>query len=284
MPLGSRIRHSVIGWGVRKVLHAGYSLRHRNGQPVGYRLPGGVDIRLFPEGEIAEFLWIRRLFEKTEMALAAAYLRPGMKVIDVGANVGVYSILAQQRVGQDGSVWAFEPSSESYGRLLRNISLNGCHSVRPVQMALGDRPGRLALQSDAGFGDAYRYLCPSKEANGNGSEFVPVMPLDVFACRNGIARADYMKVDVEGCEYMVFAGSRDLLASSPGLVIMFESEPEWCERAGCRQQDTFELLRALGFGLFAWDHRERKWNGDEAAIVDASTVWASRDPGVLPVL
>jgi FkbM family methyltransferase len=251
---------------------------------VRYRLPGGVDLQLFPEGEIAEFLAVQWLFEKTEMALAAAYLKPGMKVIDVGANVGVYSILANQRVGQNGSVWAFEPSSESYGRLLKNISLNNCSSVRAVQMALGERSETLALQSDTGFGDAYRYIRPSKEPNGNGSEIVPVIPLDLYACRHGIKRADYMKVDVEGCEYMVFAGSRELLASSPNLTIMFESEPEWCERAGCRQQDTFELLKKLGFGLFAWDNRERRWNADETSVINASTVWASRDPKALPVL
>src|SRR5258707_8626984 len=122
MPTVSRIRPSVIGWGVRKVLHACYAFQHRNGQPVSYRFPGDVDIQLLPEGEIAEFLAVQRFFEKAEMALAAAYLRPGTKAIDVGANVGVYSILAERHVGKDGVVWAFEPSSESYQRLLKNLS------------------------------------------------------------------------------------------------------------------------------------------------------------------
>jgi len=284
MPTASRIRHSVIGWGVRKVLHACYAFQHRNGQPVSYRLPGDVDIQLLPEGEIAEFLAVQRFFEKAEMALAAAYLRPGMKVIDVGANVGVYSILAERRVGKDGVVWAFEPSSESYQRLLKNLSLNHCGRVRPAQMALSDRPGTLALQSDPGFGDAYRYLRTSEVANGDGAEVVPVMSFDLYASQHGITHADYMKVDVEGGEYRVFAGAREFLASSPDLVVMFESEPEWCERAGCRQEDTFELFRQLGFGLFAWDSRKRKWNADEVSVFHAPTVWASRDREALPVL
>jgi hypothetical protein len=82
----SRIRHSFAGRWVRKMLHAFYSLKHGDGRPVRYGLAAGIDIQLYPEGEIAEFLSVQRFFEKTELALTAAYLKPGMKVVDVGAN------------------------------------------------------------------------------------------------------------------------------------------------------------------------------------------------------
>jgi FkbM family methyltransferase len=252
---------------------------------VRYRLAPGVDIQLYPEGEIAEFLVVQRLFEKTEMALTAAYLRPGMKVVDVGANIGVYSILAEQRMGGAGCVWAFEPSSESYRRLLRNISLNRCSLVRPAQIALSDRSdASLVLRSDPGFGDAYRYLVPSDQGSGATGEIVPVVTLDLYAARNGIVGVDFIKVDVEGCEHMVFAGSRELLMSSPSVVVMFESDPGWCARAGCTQQDSFEMLRKLDFQLFAWDSRNRKWTDRESSLLCASTVWASRDMQALPVV
>jgi len=280
----TRIRHSFAGRWARQTLHALYSLQHRDGRPVQYHLAAGVDIRLYPEGEVAEFLVLQRFFEKTEMALAAAYLRPGMKVVDIGANIGVYSILAQQRVGDTGCIWAFEPSLESYRRLLKNISLNNCNLVQPVQIALSDRSGAsFVLQSDPGFGDAYRYLLPAHKTSGATGELVPVMTLDLYASRNGIASVDFIKVDVEGCEYAVFAGSRELLASSPNVVVMFESDPGWCARAGCRQQDSFGLLRKLGFQLYGWDCQARKWNADESSLSSASTVWASRCPQALPV-
>jgi len=219
------------------------------------------------------------------MALTAAYLRPGMKVVDVGANIGVYSILAQHRVGHAGCVWAFEPSSESYRRFLENISLNNCSCVRPARIALSDRPDAFfMLQSDPGFGDAYRYLLPSRAAGGAAGELVPVTTLDLYASRNGIASVDFVKVDVEGGEFKVFAGSSRLLASSPNAVVMFESDPEWCARAGCRQQDSFELLRKLDFQLYAWNRQNRQWTADESSLFRASTVWASRDLEALPVL
>lgn len=267
------------------MLHAFYSFKHGDGRPVRYGLAAGVDIQLYPEGEIAEFLSVQRFFEKTELALTAAYLRPGMKVIDVGANIGVYSILAQRRVGETGYIWAFEPSSESYRRFLKNIALNNCSRVRPIQMALSDRSDTsFALQSDPGFGDAYRYLRPSQEVRGRAGEIVPVITLDAYALRNGVESVDFIKVDVEGLEYRVFAGARELLTSSPNVVVMFESDPEWCVRSGCRQQDSFELLRKLDFRLYSWNSRNRKWTADESSIFKATTVWASRDPQKLPVM
>src|SRR5438045_125426 len=69
MGSASRIRHSFVGRWVRETIHALYSLKHRDGRPVQYRLAAGVDIQLYPEGEIAEFLSVQRFFEKTEMAL-----------------------------------------------------------------------------------------------------------------------------------------------------------------------------------------------------------------------
>jgi FkbM family methyltransferase len=279
------IRHSFAGRWVRQTLHAVYSFQNRDGRPVGYHLAAGVDIQLYPEGEIAEFLTVQRFFEKTEMAQTASYLKPGMKVIDVGANIGVYSILAQRQVGDTGFVWAFEPSSESYRRLLKNLALNKCSRVQPAQIALSNRSDTaLVLQSDPGFGDAYRYLLPLQEASGAGGEIVPAITLDLYASRNGVTSVDFIKVDVEGFEYMVFSGSQDLLASSPKVVVMFESDPGWCARAGCRQQDSFELFRKLDFQLYAWNGKKRKWTGDEPSLLGASTVWASRDLQALPLL
>jgi FkbM family methyltransferase len=287
MSATSRIRHSIIGRSVRKVIHAGYRLQNPPGKPVSYSLPGAVRIRLYPEGEVAEFLAVQRFFEKTELALVAAYLKPGMTVIDVGANIGVYSILASKIVGPTGMAWAFEPSLESYQRLEKNLQLNGCDRVQPVRAALSTlAEGFLQLKSDAGFGDAYRYLASAGivDAGNPHSERVAVTTLDAFSRRERIGDAAFLKIDVEGGEYAVFQGAQDFLRSSPNASIMFESDPEWCQRAGCRQEDSFELLARLGFGLYAWQNRSRKWVAGEKALLAAGTVWACRDASRLPVI
>ncbi len=286
MSSASKIRHSFVGRFVRKLIHASYHLQNPPGKPVTYRLPGGIAIQLFPEGEVAEFLSVQRFFERTELALIASYLKPGMTVVDIGANIGVYSILAEKLVGETGNVWAFEPSLETFERLEKNLALNGCRRVQPVRVALGAQPDAvLKLASDAGFGDAYRYLLPSaRDAGTQDAESVRATTLDLFGRENGMVGAAFVKVDVEGGEYGVFQGAERFLKATPDVCIMFESDPDWCRRAGCRQQDSFELLRRLGLGLYAWQGRARKWVGDEEALLEADMVWASRDVGRLPVI
>lgn len=287
MSFTSRIRHSIIGRSVRKAIHTCYRLRNASGKPVRYRLPGGVRIQLYPEGEVAEFLAVQRFFEKAELSLVTAYLRRGMTVIDIGANIGVYSILAGKIVGPTGIVWAFEPSLESYLRLEKNLKLNGCGCVRPVRAALSAQAGGfLPLRNDAGFGDAYRYLVPAAvEGTGNtGSELVAVTTLNTFSREEKIRDAAFVKIDVEGGEYAVFRGANDFLSSNPNACIMFESDPEWCRRAGCRQEDAFDLLTRLGFCLYAWQNRSRRWVAGDKALLTAGTVWACREAAGLPAI
>jgi FkbM family methyltransferase len=287
MSTASRIRHSFIGRYVREAIHTVYHLQNRAGEPVNYCLAGGVSIQLFPEGEIAEFLTVQRFFEATELALVSAYLRPGMTVIDVGANIGVYSILAEKRMGGTGNIWAFEPSLESFHRLERNLLLNGCRRVRPFRLALSACAcNSLKLKSDAGFGDAYRYLSLDESADEGGAshEWVPVTTLDLFSQHHEIGSAAFLKIDVEGGEYLAFQGAQEFLRANPALCIMFESDPQWCRRAGCRQEEAFEILRRVGFGLYAWQHRSRKWLANENALLKAGMVWATRDPDTLPII
>lgn len=296
----SRLRHSILGNAVRKVIHFLYHARYRDKQPVSYHLAEGCDLSLYPEGEIAEFLAFPWLFEKTEVGLVAAFLKPGMRVIDVGANIGLYSILARKRVGELGVVWAFEPSDESVGRLRRNLALNGCGDVSVFPIGLGaEADATMYLGSDAGYGDAYRYLRPTPAATSAGSsastkvaesaaspgrdEVVTVTTLDRWADEHGVDGADFLKVDIEGGEYRMLLGACEFLARCEKIVIMVECEQDWCERAGCCQEDTFGVLRSLGFGLYAWKGRQRRWATDDRSLRDAGMVWACKDPNVLPV-
>ncbi len=220
MSLTSRIRHSFIGKGVRLGIHLLYHTRHPGRDPVTYRLPGEIVLRLYPEGEIAEFLAFPWLFENTEFSLVAAFLKPSMRVIDVGANIGLYSILARRLVGDSGQVFAFEPSSETGARLERNLALNDCGSVHVFRIGLSDvANASLRLTSDAGYGDAYRYLRASSHtappADSGRDEIVPVTTLDCWAEKTGVDNVDFLKVDIEGGEYRMFLGARKFPRRQP---------------------------------------------------------------------
>ena len=277
----SKLRHSFVGKAVRKGLHTYFKASYAGGPPLDYRLPGGLTMRLYPEGEIAEFLAFPWLFEPNELRLVAGLLKPGMSVIDVGANIGLYSILAALRTGPNGRVWAFEPSTESSSRLERNLRLNNCERVDVIRLALSDRASSASLVSDSGFGDAYRYIRPDVAASGG--EVVKVTTLDEWAAANGVGPVDFLKVDIEGGEYRMFLGAREFLSSSPALVIMFECEEDWSSRSGWKPQDVYELLRSLGFKLFAWEARSRRWTESPEALSKTGTLWAARDQSSLPL-
>lgn len=286
MPKRWNMRHSPVGWVARKAIHLAFRARHSATAPISCRLPGPAEIRLYPEGEVAEFLSFPRLFERRELQLVAKCLTPGMRMVDVGANIGLYSILGSSRVGDTGRIWAFEPSRESFDRLVRNLQLNNCSCVQPIRVALGDAADKLSrLTSDAGYGDAYRYLLPTAQhaAGIPRGEIVRATTLDACAAEYGIKKIDLIKIDVEGGEYRVLLGARQTLAANHNVRVIFESEADWCERAGCRQQDTFELLRGAGFQLYAWNTRQSAWTCDERALLRAGMVWASRAGVPIPM-
>lgn len=277
-----KIRHSLAGRCARIAIHAAYRALHPNNLAVAYRLPGEIEIKLYPEGEVAEFLAFETTFERTELALVGQYLRTGMQVVDVGANIGLYSILADKLVGEYGVVWAFEPSTETRDRLRRNLALNGCERVRINESALCDMTNVAAmLTSDNGFGDAYRYLAAEPhptEHSGSLAEEVMATTLDDWAESEGIRHLDFLKVDIEGGEYRMFQGARRILKASPNLAILFECEPDWCARAGNRQEDVLAFMNDLGFHVCAWNKKTRQWATDTKSLLTAGMLWACRDP------
>ena len=116
---------------------------------------------------------------------------------------------------------------------------------------MSDARGQLTLRSERGFGDLYRHLDDKESATtGDAAETVSVIPLDDFADAQKIEAIDF--IDVEGGEFCLLKGARRLLSRSPDVIVMFESEEDWCLRSGCKAEDSFELLRGLGFGLYSW--------------------------------
>jgi len=170
-----------------------YLRKASKGVPVTVALSKGITIRLYPWGQIAEDLSICG-FENAELLLTVSFLREGMNVIDVGANIGLYSILASKVIGESGRVWAFEPSNETYEHLLKNLSLNSAGVVIPNKLALADiSDGNILLKRSPGRRDAERYLSlhpnhPSiyqeDLADPGDSELVKVTNLDSYMEKN----------------------------------------------------------------------------------------------------
>ncbi|HSS63313.1 MAG TPA: FkbM family methyltransferase, partial [Gammaproteobacteria bacterium] len=153
-----------------------------------------------------------------ETSFLRKFLAPGMRVLDVGANFGVYTLLAARGVGAHGRIFSVEPSSTTARWLRANVALNDFENVDVFEHALSDRNGELRLSMQAGA-EGRRLLADA--SSFERGERVKVLRLDEFARRCGIESIDFVKLDAEGAEKQIIDGGRSFFARESPL-IMFE--------------------------------------------------------------
>jgi FkbM family methyltransferase len=155
------------------------------------RLQPGLKIRLYGDSELCRLIYCRH-FEATERAFLNHFLRPGDVFVDVGANIGLFTLIAACSVGPAGRVIAFEPTSVTYARLVDNVRLKGFSNVRCVNSALSDRSGYLDLtQSTDGF-DAWNSFAEPTMGTTNSRERVEVIEWDHYARDHHCYQAEEM--------------------------------------------------------------------------------------------
>jgi FkbM family methyltransferase len=189
-------------------------------------------------------------------------LRPGQRVIEVGAHVGYYTVLFASRVGPTGSVTAFEPNPRATELLRRNVAANGlARAVRVVPMAVGDRPGRVTLHRLArqqGSSSIYPFGPEDLAAWDDEATALEVActSLDAFFDAEP-APVDLVKIDAEGAEPAIIAGMTGVLERSPQVRLVVELIPASLRRAGHDPRAFLESLRRLGFRLQTIDRTGR---------------------------
>ncbi len=204
---------------------------------------------MVPEGHIAQAIW-QWGFEETERGFVERYLQPGMCVLNVGANSGLYAILAGRIVGPSGEVHAFEPATVNVDRLRRNLALNGLSNVSVNDCAVSDTSGTLELCRDPMHPQLDSHYSVRALGGGRGDliERVQSTSLDEYwlrHCRGKLRPVDMIIIDVEGAELQVIKGAMSLLGASPRVVIMAECTENL--------EEIERLLRTIGFSFHVWD-------------------------------
>jgi FkbM family methyltransferase len=193
---------------------------------------------------LALWLWKLALLEATETRLLANISQPGMFVVDVGANIGLYSLLFARWTGPRGHVWAFEPDPDNFAALQSNLRANRCVNVSAVHSAVGAASGEGQLYlSDAHKGDHRVY----QSDNGRAKIPVQMVALDDFFPPD--QRLDLVKMDIQGAEGMALAGMKRVIKSNPDLVIVLEFWPSGLRQAGSSPEGILEGLQEQGFTL-----------------------------------
>lgn len=164
-----------------------------------------------------------------------------MTVLDIGANIGIYTSFLAELVGPTGRVVAFEPEKRNVDRL--RSAVFSLAQVEVVHAAVTDRSGTIELfVADDLNVDHHTYA-----SNGRRSEKVAAVALDDFVKKG--ERVDLIKMDIQGAEAAALRGARRVLSAVPGPTLLMEYWPYGLRRAGEDPPALLALLRASGFEL-----------------------------------
>lgn len=191
------------------------------------------------------------IWEAFETQLLIERLQTGITFIDVGANLGYYTVIAADRIGRDGKIIAFEPDPANFHLLQKNIAHNGFDFVDAVNAGLSDSNtcGQLFL-SDSNYGDHQIY------DNGEGRDSHRITLVNgTDYLRDRISRIDLLKVDTQGAESRVIAGLLPLLQqSADNLTIIIEFWPYGLRKAGSSAHQLLDMLLTLALPMNIIDH------------------------------
>ena len=191
-------------------------------------------------------------WERRYMELFCSKIKEGDVVVDVGAYIGIFSLLASERVGDKGCVYAFEPVPRSYERLMRNLEINKVKNVKAYNLGLSDRNESLPVYIPKEI-PAEASLCQSSATEfSKGTNMqkevikVSLKPFDQFSEEEGLNHVDVVKIDVEGAELKVLKGMKKVLKSD-NLKLFVEISPQLIELMGGTVQELIKLLSDSGF-------------------------------------
>jgi FkbM family methyltransferase len=190
-------------------------------------------------------LALNRIYEPVETALLQRLIKPGDTIVDIGANIGYYSLIFARATTAAGQVFSFEPDPSNYSLLAQNLKLNGHSNVTAENCAVTAESKEIELFiSNDSLADHRIY----DSGDGRRSVKVPGVALDdYFAGKN--VRIDLIKMDIQGAEFFAVQGMRRTLAKNRSVKLLTEFWPFGLKRAGVQAGDYLRLLEEIGLKI-----------------------------------
>jgi FkbM family methyltransferase len=205
---------------------------------------------------------INKVHEESTTALFRKIVKEGDVVVDLGANIGYFTLLAARLVGTKGKVYSFEPEPRNFQYLTRNIQLNGYDNVVALQKAVADKPGTVRLficPYDTGHHTIQKYdgiHAYRPDFVDEKKEFVEVeqVRLDDFL-RGRTTKINVIKMDVEGAEMLALSGMEKLIRENKNLTMLVEFFPLLIKEMG-QSPEKFarSLLEDFHFKMYVVEH------------------------------
>jgi FkbM family methyltransferase len=195
-------------------------------------------------------IYFRGFYELRETKLIKQLLRTGDTFIDIGANIGWYTVFVAHAVGTQGRVIAFEPSSQICDHLKHNVNLNSLQNVNVERIALSNQNGEAVFSGFSSKNEGGGAIIPKPEGLKLGaSENVQTLRFDDYAHSQQLGKVRLVKIDVEGAELMVLQGMSDALRNKVFDYMLVEVSDKQLKRIGSSSREVFSLLEDHGYSL-----------------------------------
>lgn len=215
----------------------------------------GIKYQLDLTEIIDSSIYYEGCFEPMTTAVIKKYVREGMTVFDIGANIGCHTLLFAKLVGR-GKVISFEPMSWAYSKLKRNLELNNFNNIKLEKIALSNV---IRTSQDIHFRTSWTLDGTSQ--GPNNKEIVDFITLDEYIIKNNINKVDFIKLDVDGYEYKVISGGLATLKRDKPLLLM---ELGIYSLQGARDNihDLVNTLTGIGYKFYSENNLNRFQNSD----------------------
>lgn len=185
-------------------------------------------------------------YEKENVAFLTKTCKPGMTVIDIGAHLGLMSVIIAKLVGEKGKVFAFEPTPKTFLILKKIISLNNFNSIIfPFNKAASNFTGTVDFFVDENEGSNANSLV-NRSDKSRTSQKTEVDTLDNIVGRLKLEKLDLIKIDAEGSELDVMNGAKYIIEKYKPIIIL-AIHPPLIKNNGQRTEDIFDLIGSIGY-------------------------------------
>lgn len=196
-----------------------------------------------------------KLHEELELKFFKDLVKPGMAVLDIGANIGYYTLLAAKLVGKNGRIFAFEPDSTNFSLLTKSIRKNRFKNIVLTNKAVSNKTGR-----------GYLYLC--EDNLGDHRTFdsgdlrqkidIEFITIDDFMEKNQFDfKVDLIKMDIQGFELYALEGMNKIINYNTNLILLIEYWPNGLSMARANPKKLYDYLTSFKFKVYNIDEKER---------------------------
>ena len=232
------------------VLPRAYYLRRMNRAIISVMTPDSAEVaghKMFLDPVDSLRLSKNGVYEPFQTRISLDKLSDGDVALDIGSNIGYYTLLFAKQVGPEGKIYSFEAEPDNYQILKRNVMTNHYKNVTCEMKAVSDVNGSVSLMKSLNS-DGHHHIVSNDSDSEKLLIKIPSVSLDEYF-EDIDRQISVIKMDIEGAELNALKGMRRLLAENDKIVIIMEFNPSALVRFGTKPRDVLEFLISMGFGL-----------------------------------